>query len=97
MICNITTCMKGEFCLSPPCNGGAQNPCTGHSPSLTMEPIPKLPIEAYSKSPEVKPCSKSKYREIHYNIGQQKKMGFNRLNPAQKATDFLKKSKVGQK
>ena len=58
MIRNITICIKGEFCLPPPPNGGAQNPCTGHS--LTMGPIPKPPIEAYSKSPEVKPRSKSK-------------------------------------
>ena len=35
----------------------------------------------------------NKYREIHYNIGQQK-MGVNRLNPVQKETYFFKKSKV---
>ena len=41
------------------------------------------------------PLSYHKYKEIHYNIGQQK-MGVNRLNPVQKATYFLKKSKVGK-
>ena len=40
------------------------------------------------------PLSYHKYREIHYNIGEQKK-GVNRLNPVQKAT-YLKKSKVGK-
>ena len=39
-------------------------------------------------------CLASNYREIHYNIGQQK-MEVNRLNPVQKAT-YLKKSKVGK-
>ena len=37
------------------------------------------------------PLSYHKYREIRYNIGQQK-MGVNRLNPVQKATYFLKKN-----
>ena len=41
------------------------------------------------------PLSYHKYREIHYNIGQQKN-GVNRLNPVQKATYFFKKSKVGK-
>ena len=41
------------------------------------------------------PLSYHKYREIHYNIGQQK-MGVNRLNPVQKTTYLKKKSKVGK-
>ena len=38
----------------------------------------------------------NKYKEIHYNIWQQK-MGVNRLNPVQKATYFFKKTKSGKK
>ena len=41
------------------------------------------------------PLSYHKYREIHYNIGNIR-MGVNRLNPVQKATYFLEKSKVGK-
>ena len=41
------------------------------------------------------PLSYHKYRELHYNIGNIK-MGVNRLNAVQKATYFLKKSKVGK-
>ena len=42
------------------------------------------------------PLSSQKQSEIHYNIVEQKKMGVNRLNPVEKATYFLKKSKVGK-
>ena len=42
------------------------------------------------------PLSYHKQSEIHYNIVEQKKMLVNRLNPGQKATYFLEKSKVGK-